>query len=60
MKSCGKYLDDEEAEILKEIQGIGTEATRDGIIQSLKNKNYIKIEKIKCTLQQKGFCFVKQ
>ncbi|MCD0525361.1 type IA DNA topoisomerase, partial [Staphylococcus aureus] len=32
MKSCGKYLDDEEAEILKEIQGIGTEATRDGII----------------------------
>ncbi|MCD1009923.1 type IA DNA topoisomerase, partial [Staphylococcus aureus] len=59
MKSCGKYLDDEEAEILKEIQGIGTEATRDGIIQSLKNKNYIKIEKNKVRITAKGILLCK-
>ncbi|HDE4503626.1 TPA: DNA topoisomerase III [Staphylococcus aureus] len=59
MKSCGKYLDDEEAEILKEIQGIGTEATRDGIIQSLKNKNYIKIEKNKVHITAKGILLCK-
>ena len=35
----------EDKEILKEIQGIGTEATRGAIIEEMKNRGYIKSEK---------------
>ncbi|MGZ9850269.1 DNA topoisomerase [Macrococcus psychrotolerans] len=55
MKSCGKYVEnDEEADILKEIQGLGTEATRDSIIESLKKREYIKISKNKVDITDKG------
>ena len=42
MKTCGKLVDDkEETEILKEVEGLGTEATRSGIIETIKRHNYI-------------------
>ena len=47
MKTAGKTVDSEEAQsILKEVEGIGTEATRANIIETLKQKEYIKVEKI--------------
>ena len=37
MKTCGKLVEDkEETEILKEVEGLGTEATRSGIIETIK------------------------
>ncbi|MGK4468459.1 DNA topoisomerase III [Mammaliicoccus sciuri] len=55
MKTCGKTLDDNEsADILKDIQGLGTEATRDGIIKGLKSKQYIKISSNKVEITEKG------
>lgn len=55
MKTCGKTLDDDEAaDILKDIQGLGTEATRDGIIKGLKSKQYIKITSNKVAITEKG------
>ena len=41
-----KYVDDKESkDILKETQGIGTEATRAGILESLKKRKYIEVKK---------------
>ncbi|MFS0969899.1 DNA topoisomerase III [Enterococcus thailandicus] len=55
MKTAGKTVDDEEAQsILKEVEGIGTEATRANIIETLKQKEYIKIEKNKLVVTNKG------
>lgn len=55
MKTCGKTLDDDEAsDILKEVQGLGTEATRDGIIKGLKSQQYIKISNNKVAITEKG------
>lgn len=55
MKTCGKNLDDSEnSEILKDIQGLGTEATRDSIIKTLKDRNYIIINKNKVYITDKG------
>lgn len=55
MKTCGKSLDDEEASnILKDVQGLGTEATRDSIIKGLKTKQYIKITRNKVAITEKG------
>ncbi len=49
MKTAGKTVDDEKAqEILKEVEGIGTEATRADIIETLKRKEYIVVKKITC------------
>lgn len=46
MKTAGKMVEDEEeVEILKEVEGIGTEATRSGIIDTVKRNNYIEIKK---------------
>lgn len=48
MKTAGKTLDNDEAqEILKEVEGIGTEATRANIIENLKQKHYIEVNKTK-------------
>ena len=42
MKNVGRTLDDEDnKDILKETEGIGTEATRASIIENLKSKDYI-------------------
>lgn len=46
MKTAGKMVEDaEEVEILKEVEGIGTEATRSGIIDTIKRNNYIEVKK---------------
>ena len=51
MKNAGNQLDEDEQSILKETEGIGTEATRSNIIETLKSKEYIKVEKnlVYCT-----------
>ena len=55
MKTAGKTVDDEQAqELLKEIEGIGTEATRAAIIDTLKNKKYIVSQKNKLVVTEKG------
>ncbi|MFJ7890392.1 DNA topoisomerase [Lysinibacillus xylanilyticus] len=56
MKTAGQYVDDQDdAAILKEIEGIGTGATRDGAIESLKEANYIMIVKNKIHPTAKAF-----
>lgn len=55
MKTAGKTVDDEnEQEILKEVEGIGTEATRASIIEALKNKKYIELQKNNLLMTAKG------
>lgn len=55
MKTANKTIDDEEAQaILKEVKGIGTEATRAEIIETLKRKDYIRVEKNKLVVTPKG------
>lgn len=55
METAGKTLDDkEEQAIMKETQGLGTEATRADIIQTLINRNYIKSEKNRYYVTSKG------
>jgi len=46
MKTAGKYVEDKELEkILAKTEGLGTEATRAGIITMLKERKYIEIKK---------------
>jgi DNA topoisomerase III len=46
MKTAGKHLDDKELEkVLMKTEGLGTEATRAGIITMLKDRNYIQVQK---------------
>lgn len=60
MKTAGKTLDDEEAqEILKEVEGIGTETTRANIIENLKQRHYIEITKNEITVTAKGITLCK-
>lgn len=60
MKTAGKTLDDEEAqEILKEVEGIGTEATRANIIENLKQRYYIEVTKNEITVTAKGITLCK-
>lgn len=55
MKTANKQVEDEEAsQILKEIEGIGTEATRASIIETLKHKEYIRLEKNQLFVTKKG------
>src|SRR5690625_4630806 len=55
MKTCGKLVDDkEETEILKEVEGLGTEATRSGIIETIKRHNYINVIKNIVSITDKG------
>lgn len=55
MKTAGKYIeDDDDVEILKEIEGIGTEATRSGIIERIKEQKYIEVKKNVVYVTQKG------
>lgn len=55
MKTCGKLIEDkDETEILKEVEGLGTEATRSGIIETLKRHNYIKVIKNIVSITDKG------
>ena len=55
MKTCGKLVEDkEETEILKEIEGLGTEATRSGIIETIKRHGYIDVTKNIVSITDKG------
>lgn len=46
MKTAGKHLEDKELEkVLRSSEGLGTEATRAGIITMLKDRKYIEIRK---------------
>lgn len=55
MKTAGKMVDDEaDSQILKEIEGIGTEATRSGIIETIKKNDYIHVKKNIVSVTDKG------
>ncbi|WP_219858584.1 DNA topoisomerase 3 [Bacillus inaquosorum] len=55
MITAGKAVDDDDdKEILKETEGIGTEATRASIIETLKTQNYISINKNIVEVTTKG------
>ena len=55
MKTCGKLVDNkEETEILKDVEGLGTEATRSGIIETIKRHNYIRVAKNIVSITDKG------
>ncbi|MBU8878980.1 DNA topoisomerase III [Bacillus sp. FJAT-29790] len=46
MKTAGKHIEDKELEkVLMKTEGLGTEATRAGIITMLKDRNYIDVNK---------------
>ena len=55
MKTCGKSVEDEEdMEMLKAIEGLGTEATRSGIIETIKKHEYIEVKKNIVSVTKKG------
>ncbi|MDN5906933.1 MAG: DNA topoisomerase III [Staphylococcus equorum] len=55
MKTCGKVVEDQEdVEILKTVEGIGTEATRADVIDKLKHHEYIKVVKNIVNITDKG------
>ncbi|WP_084243949.1 type IA DNA topoisomerase [Planomicrobium okeanokoites] len=55
MKTCGKFAEDaEDSEILKEVEGLGTEATRSSIIETIKRHEYIQIKKNIVSVTEKG------
>ncbi|MCM3227572.1 type IA DNA topoisomerase [Terribacillus saccharophilus] len=54
MKTCGKELETDEKAVLKETEGIGTEATRADIIETLKKKKYIEVKKNLVYVTPKG------
>lgn len=55
MKTCGKSVEDEEEiEVLKSIEGIGTEATRSGIIETIKKHGFIEVKKNIVSITPKG------
>lgn len=59
MKTAGKHIEDEE--LIQEMKGmgLGTEATRAGIIQTLKDREYITVEKNVVRVTEKGKLLVK-
>ncbi|MFC0525867.1 DNA topoisomerase 3 [Pontibacillus salicampi] len=55
MKTCGKLMDEQEdVEILKEVEGLGTEATRSSIIDTIKAQKYIEVKKNLVSITDKG------
>lgn len=59
MKTAGKHLDDESLEkILKDTEGLGTEATRAGIITMLKDRKYIEVVKNQVFATEKGILLI--
>lgn len=55
MKTAGKTLDDEEAQaVLKDTEGIGTEATRANILDGLKKRGYLFIQKNNVHVSEQG------
>lgn len=59
MKTAGKHLEDSELEkVLERTEGLGTEATRAGIITILKDRNYIEVKKNMVYATSKGIMLV--
>ncbi|MDG4656224.1 DNA topoisomerase III [Ectobacillus antri] len=59
MKTAGKVLEDEQLEkVLHKTEGLGTEATRAGIITMLKDRNYISVQKNQVFATEKGILLV--
>lgn len=55
MKNVGRSMEEEnDQDILKETEGIGTEATRASIIENIKNKGYIRLNKKYIEVTEKG------
>jgi len=55
MKNAGKKVDDEaDKEILKEVEGLGADATRSGIIETIKKNGYIEVKKNIVSITNKG------
>lgn len=55
MKTCGKFSENpEDAEILKEVERIGTEATRADVVEKLKQHEYITASKNRVSITEKG------
>lgn len=55
MMTCGKLVDEKDDQvILKETEGIGTEATRADIINNLIERNYIELKKNRYHITSKG------
>lgn len=55
MKTCGQQIEDEELkDTLKEVEGLGTEATRSNIIETLIRQEYIEIKKNIVSVTEKG------
>lgn len=55
MKNVGKIVEnEEEKEILRETEGIGTEATRANVIETLKHQQYITVQKNNVVVTEKG------
>ncbi|MCD8511890.1 MAG: DNA topoisomerase III [Bacillus sp. (in: Bacteria)] len=60
MKSAGKYIEDGElVKILNKTEGLGTEATRAGIIGVLKDRKYIYVQKNRVFATEKGKLLIK-
>ncbi|MBN6048742.1 type IA DNA topoisomerase [Lactobacillus helveticus] len=60
MKTAGRSLDDEASvAILKDVEGIGTEATRANILEVLKNRGYLVTEKNKLHVSEAGITLCK-
>lgn len=59
MKTAGKHLEDDKLEkILSKAEGLGTEATRAGIIGTLKDRDYIEIKKNQVFVTTKGMLLI--
>ncbi|USG67587.1 DNA topoisomerase III [Brevibacillus ruminantium] len=59
MKTAGKHLDNQELEkVLMKTEGLGTEATRAGIIGMLKQRKYIEVKRNQVFATQKGMLLI--
>lgn len=61
MKTAGKHVEDKEMrEALNSTEGLGTEATRSGIIDTLLMRKFIEVKKNEVFVTPKGKFFVKR
>ncbi|MBU9714068.1 DNA topoisomerase III [Evansella tamaricis] len=59
MKTAGKHIEDEQlVKVLKQTEGLGTEATRAGIIGVLKDRKYIEVRKNQVFSTEKGMLLI--
>ncbi|MFV8827918.1 DNA topoisomerase III [Alkalihalobacterium sp. APHAB7] len=59
MKTAGKHLEDSDlVKVLKQTEGLGTEATRAGIIKGLKDRKYIEVKRNQVSATNKGVLLI--